>query len=48
MKDNPLAAIEFFAFIGFVIWLFLWQNGSSRRRSSERSAQHDGQAKGND
>ena len=48
MKDNPLAAIEVLAFIGFVVWLFLWQNGSSRRRSSEQPAQHDEQAKGND
>lgn len=26
MTDNPLAAIEFMAFIGFALWLFL-RNG---------------------
>jgi len=30
MRDNPIALIEFIAFIGLVIWLFLWQNKSSK------------------
>ena len=42
MTDNPLGAIEFFGFIGFVIWLFLWQQKPSRsseeRLSSDREA----------
>jgi hypothetical protein len=30
MRDNPIAMIEFVAFIGFVIWLFVWQHKSSK------------------
>ena len=26
MRQNPIAMIEFVAFIGFVIWLFFWQH----------------------
>jgi hypothetical protein len=25
MRDNPIALIEFVAFIGLVLWLLLWQ-----------------------
>ena len=35
MRDNPIAMIESIAFIGFVIWLFIWQNKSSRPDRSE-------------
>ncbi|MCF7992929.1 MAG: hypothetical protein K9M02_21015 [Thiohalocapsa sp.] len=43
MKDNPLAAIEFVLFIGFVVWLFLWQ-----RRSSSAETREDGKETGRD
>jgi len=25
MRDNPIALIEFVAFIGLVVWLLVWQ-----------------------
>ena len=42
MQQNPLAQIEFVAFIGFVIWLFLWQHKSSRPdRSDDEHTQEE-------
>ena len=48
MTNNPLAAIEFFAFIGFVLWLFFWQQGGPRRTRGETPARHDEQAESNE
>ena len=44
MTNNPLAAIEFFAFIGLVAWLFLRQSGSSRDALDEKTTRQDEQA----
>jgi hypothetical protein len=44
MTKNPLAAIEFFAFIGLVAWLFVRQSGSSRDDLDEKRARQDEQA----
>ena len=41
MTNNPLAAIEFVAFIGLVIWLFFWQRGNSRGAHDEKAARQD-------
>lgn len=30
MRQNPIALIEFVAFIGLVFWLFTWQNKSTK------------------
>jgi len=41
MRQNPIALIEFVAFIGFVIWLFFWQHKSSRPdRTHDEQTQH--------
>jgi len=42
MRQNPIALIEFVAFIGFVIWLFFWQQKSSRpdRTQDEQTQRH--------
>lgn len=43
MQDNPLAVIEFVLFIGFVVWLFLWQRRSSSQgqKPEETDTQRD-------
>ncbi|MGB5834103.1 MAG: hypothetical protein WBG92_19250 [Thiohalocapsa sp.] len=41
MRENPIAFIEFVAFIGLVIWLFIWQskpNQSDSTRSGPTDA----------
>ena len=41
MRQNPIALIEFVAFIGLVIWLFFWQHKSSRPdRTRDEQTQH--------
>jgi hypothetical protein len=41
MRQNPIAMIEFVAFIGLVIWLFFWQHKSSMAdRTRDEQTQH--------
>jgi hypothetical protein len=41
MRQNPIALIEFVAFIGLVIWLFVWQYKPSRSDRSQRGPTED-------
>lgn len=38
MESNPLAAIEFVLFIGFAVWLVMWQRSTARRSRDEAAA----------
>lgn len=43
MQQNPIAMIEFVAFIGFVIWLFVWQHKPTGRDRSHGEPTRDEQ-----
>jgi hypothetical protein len=40
MQDSPLPLIETILFIGFVVWLFLWQQ---KPRTDDRAERRDEQ-----